>query len=126
MWVPVMFRFSRRKWTRSVRASTSTSCGTPLTVTWILCVRCPLLVVGAVATAMSLPSRGACDGFADRALREHADNVELVLGRTAQIRPRLRLSGGRGRRGGDRLVVGGLSAEGGLGLAGPDPRGPGV
>src|SRR5438445_12436097 len=102
MCVPVIPRFSRRKWTRSVRASTSTSCGAPLIVTWILSVRCPLLVVGAVSTAISLPSRGAGDGLADRALREHTDHVELVLGRTAQIGPRLRLARGRCGCRGDR------------------------
>src|SRR5438093_374660 len=123
---PVSTRYSRSKSTSRMRASTSTSCASPFTVTWTLCSFLPAAVNGAVATAISSTSHRARDRLAQRALREHAHDIALVLRRTAQVRHGLGYGRGRSSRRRDDLLVRRLAAERLLRTARPDRRGPGV
>src|SRR6266511_3538106 len=86
MWVPVRPSCSRRKWTSSMRGSTSALCSTPLTLTVI---------------SMPAPSssRGRLGGCPQTALGEDADDVALVLDRPAVV---------GAWRGGLRRQLGGL------------------
>src|SRR5262249_30194132 len=91
MCVPVKRSTSRIKCTSSRRGSTSASCFSPL--------------IESATCMASPPGAGALDGSPDRAHREHAHHVLLVLDRPAQVRGGLGRVGSQLRGPADRGLV---------------------
>src|SRR4051812_41197439 len=91
-WVPVMSRWSRRRWTSRVRGSASAVRCSPLT----LMVICISLLRSGRQRALG----GAPQGSQGQLVRE----VALVLGRAAQVADRVAVLGREGGGGRERLL----------------------
>src|SRR5258708_24616906 len=86
MWVPVRFKFSRRKSTSNVRGSTSASRGSPFTRTRTVIFSATDIFVSCLHTLTAGTPQGDCN----RAFHQRSDQGTLIVRGTAHITLRFR------------------------------------